>query len=298
MTSSNLRDLLDEATLEIPPSVAQPPISAIRSRVKRRRAGFAAAGSAAVAVMLAVAIPFARQEGAPPPAASPPPIAWEFGFADDKALTVYATKLRKCTYLDDPVAVATRDGDAYTISLTGQLDTSGCDGPDAQGVSRSELAQATVTLDAAVPVDRIKDAASGQIRPIYARSELPVGFTGKPATGFSWGAQTSDGRAAQFSGTFQFHESVSPPGGITGLDYRGLGVSATPPFIADAEPATFGSIVGWLAPGAEGRSYRFVWHAPRGRSWITYELVPGAIMAPVVATKAEFVGLLNMLEWP
>jgi hypothetical protein len=296
MTSSNLRDLFDEATSDIPASVAQPPLTAIRVRVSHRRTAYATAGAAAaaIAVVLAVKIPMHVWKAKPePPAAATAGITWEFGFADGNKLTVYATTLRKCTFLNNPVATTQRAGDSYTIRLIGELDTtSGCATPDANGVSnRTELAQATGLLDHAVPTALIKDAVSGQIRPIYDRSELPVGFAGTPAHGSGWGAQSSNGDPAEFRGSFQAQKVTSPPSGFLTVEFRGLGLSTAPPPIADGEAATYGSINGWLAPGADSMSYRFVWHKPRGDSWITYELfAPG--------TKAAFTSLLQQLTWP
>lgn len=294
MTSSNLRDLLDQATSDIPASVAQPPLPAIRARVRRRRTTFATAGAAAaIAALLAITIPLQVWKSRPaPPAAAPAGITWEFGFADGNKLIVYATKLRKCTFLDNPVATAERAGDSYTIRLTGELDTtSGCPTPDANGViNRTELAEATVQLDQAVPTALIKDAVSGQIRAVYDRSELPVGFASGASHGLSWGAQSRTGNPAEFRGNFQAQKEISPPSGFLNVEFRGLGLSTAPPPIADGEAATFGSINGWLAPGADGKSYRFVWHRPRGNSWITYELFcPG--------TKAAFINLLQQLTW-
>ncbi|GIH06426.1 hypothetical protein Rhe02_44930 [Rhizocola hellebori] len=297
MTSANLRDLLDEATRDIPASVAQPPLSAIRDRVKRRRAGFAATGVvAAVALAVAVAIPLqlAKAHRPAPPAATPSAFAWEFGYVDGAELTVYATRLPPCTFLDNPTVVSSHTDGSYTIRLIGDLGTtSGCatSGPGASGPGR--LATAKVQLDGTIPLDLIRDAVSRQFRPIYSRAELPVGFTEGLGLIFEWGYQSVDDAYAEFYGRFQTQNSYSPPIELTGVSFWGRGVFADPPPVIGGEPASFGPVSGWLAPQSDGRAWRFLWYEPRGSSWIVYEATPDR----GYPTKADLVHVLEKLKW-
>lgn len=222
---------------------------------------------------------------------------WDFGYLEDSELTVYGSPLPSCTHLEDPVALAVVDGGTYSVTLTGTTDaTSGCPNPiyseDGLSISdKSGLPSAKVKLSDELSPSRIKDALSDTIRPVYSRFELPVGFPGGQATLFKRGAKSVNGGPPEFRGEFDWSDWSGGSARHLELQFRGLGLTSTRQ--ATGDPMTIGGRKGWMVPSGDRKPYRFVWFAPRGDSWLGYELYP----PDLTTTKAEFISTLEKLSW-
>ncbi|MBV1850291.1 hypothetical protein [Catellatospora tritici] len=296
MTPTELGQIFDDATADLPPGVALPPLDAIHGRVRRRRAGLVSAVAAvAVLAVIGVAVPLLgpSRHDRPQPALQPPRIGWQFGMVDGTKLSIFATALGDCTVLRDARTELGTSGDSLTISLYGT---------PARGEDCMETGfqQVNVELPERFAGGLIRDGADEQLRPVYDRAELPPGFRGGAVPSFSWGVERRDRGPVEFTGQFQLQESVTEPHGIVQIGFKGMGLVRIPLDNSVGEPVTLGSTAGWLVRD-ERDGYRFVWQRPRGDAaglWIGYEIgYRGSPTKGPVYTRSELLDSLRSLGW-
>lgn len=278
-----LRDLLDEATAEIPPRHQAAPLAAIRRRVHRRRAARTATLCLAVLAILLAGIGTVRATtGGHHPAATSSPgparrpgLAWLSAMVarDDRTVTVYAG-VAGCRTLDQPRS-----------TLTGWTARTATIGVDARVVHAADCTTAAtavplvVHLPATLGSRTLRDA-TGATHPVYHQRELPdMTAAGWAPTPTSWAAPAA-GWYQAFTGphgtTVQL--SAEPAAGHTDP----WPVVTTRRLHHRTATVTGGGQLGWTASWQVGHTSYGLRFTPREGQG---------------STLAQFTHLLDTLRW-
>jgi hypothetical protein len=119
-----LRELIEEATRDVPANVLRPPLAQIRRRAARRRIVWPASISALLsALIMAAGLALAPAGPGPDPAPIPsiPTFTWSHAYvaAGGRALTIYLFRPGRCGTLTETQATVSEFDSAVTVTMTG-----------------------------------------------------------------------------------------------------------------------------------------------------------------------------------
>ena len=281
MSTSDLRDLLADATRSVPAATLRPPLSSIHDGIRRRRARRVTAAAAALVIATAVGVVSLVGRGGSAPVLSPPPtpsavarsaISWHLAYLNGDRLTIYVTDPLVCINADSPQTTMEGTDRTVTITLTGLQRTGArCDAIDIPAM-QFDNPDRRVTLI---------DGATGQTRPVYRRTDLPVhGKNPANKLVFIHIAAIDDQQMFQAQYTVDSDTAT--------VAVRGIGQSTGP---AIGEPWSAGSIKGTIVNSADG--YHFIWTSLQGDAAYRLSLVRGNI-----ATRDQLLAVIDSLVWP
>ncbi|WP_117213367.1 hypothetical protein [Allorhizocola rhizosphaerae] len=173
MSDRSLRELLEEATRDIPADVSRPPMARIHKQGRWHRIAWPvriSGGLGAIVVASAVALTVPGAQPQPTPVPSTAQAAWSHAQVaeDGTTLTIYIIQPPgRCMTLWGPHATSVESDQAVTVSVTGDVAPGNCGNPGGEGV-------VTVQLERPLGGRILRDATNGLDRVAFSEVHLPV----------------------------------------------------------------------------------------------------------------------------
>ncbi len=203
MSDRLVRELLAEATRDIPAEVLRPPLVQIRGRASRRRIIWPISISGGLAALVAASALTLTTTGAGPEPVQPILThAWSHAYAADggRSLTIYLHSPSRCETLQDPHATVSESDEAVTVTVTGEV-------VRVDDCSSASSPIATVRLGRPLGGRVLRDGARDADRPVFREEQVPVIPPDGGWRPVRWGQRHLEGDPPRW------HASFTKPGG-------------------------------------------------------------------------------------